>query len=316
MTKFFLTDEEADKTFSSLVGIQSPSRNKLLEMDDVYMGEDLAVLSNKQLVKKVKDILVYHRFQPHRTKLATSFCNNTDRRVLEKDLCSAFGRTHIAMGGTAGFAFGGLTSFLEMARSSKDCLIVYGPHIGVDETGIVPESSVLGCEAYSKAVKRVLQAYGDSKGSEEKKVQDEEDVEASTAPSPSEVDLYEEGLVDRLLMPFCKRLDESKGDAMELAMVAFDAQDELMQSIVMAGCQQVQVSGQIAMLGGIQVHTPEKTQDYFLPLKFDLLDSKGKLVEHLLWRAESSGNNPNKKRRRRLSHRQPQPSQRRTPQIA
>ena len=44
------------------------------------------------------------------------------------------------MGGLAGFPFGGVTGFGAMAHHIPDngsCLVVYGPHVGIDSRGIV-----------------------------------------------------------------------------------------------------------------------------------------------------------------------------------
>jgi hypothetical protein len=40
--------------------------------------------------------------------------------------------------------------------------------------------------------------------------------------------------------------------------------------------------GNIALLGGIQINTPEGISDYFLPLTFELRNSNGKVIEDLM----------------------------------
>jgi hypothetical protein len=66
---------------------------------------------------------------------------------------------------------------------------------------------------------------------------------------------------------------------MELPFAMFDAQDDLMQQIIAKGCSQVAGQGKIALLGGIQINTPSGVPDYFLPLRFDLLNNSGELLD-------------------------------------
>ena len=56
-----------------------------------------------------------------------------------------------------------------------------------------------------------------------------------------------------------------------------------MDGIVAKGAGAMEGNGFIAMLGGIQINTPEDTSDYFLPLTFDLRNSKGELQKSLMW---------------------------------
>lgn len=52
--------------------------------------------------------------------------------------------------------------------------------------------------------------------------------------------------------------------------------------IVAKGAGAMESDGYIAMLGGIQINTPEDVSDYFLPLTFDLRNSKGELEKSLM----------------------------------
>lgn len=56
-----------------------------------------------------------------------------------------------------------------------------------------------------------------------------------------------------------------------------------MDAIVAKGAGAMEGNGYIAMLGGIQINTPQDTSDYFLPLTFDLRNSEGKLEKSLMW---------------------------------
>merc|ERR1712003_423549 len=83
------------------------------------------------------------------TLLASSLCCDEVNRVLEKDFSAIYG-DNFSMGGLAGFAFGGVTSFGAMAHHiPKDgsCLVVYGPHVGVDSDGVVGKIDRRGRDA-------------------------------------------------------------------------------------------------------------------------------------------------------------------------
>jgi hypothetical protein len=51
--------------------------------------------------------------------------------------------------------------------------------------------------------------------------------------------------------------------------------------IVKAGCGKVAGKGKIAVLGGIQINTPEGTLDYFKPVSFEVYDNSGKIIDDL-----------------------------------
>eukprot|EP00565_Helicotheca_tamesis_P001175 CAMPEP_0185723252 /NCGR_PEP_ID=MMETSP1171-20130828/155_1 /TAXON_ID=374046 /ORGANISM="Helicotheca tamensis, Strain CCMP826" /LENGTH=224 /DNA_ID=CAMNT_0028390923 /DNA_START=16 /DNA_END=686 /DNA_ORIENTATION=+ len=96
-------------------------------------------LSNAELTNFVKETLKAEGYDDGKTLVATSLCCDEVNRPLESDL-SAMYDTNFNMGGLAGFPFGGATSFGAMAAHIPDggsCVVVYGPHVGVDSTGAV-----------------------------------------------------------------------------------------------------------------------------------------------------------------------------------
>lgn len=74
------------------------------------------------------------------TLVATSLCADEVNRTLEQSLSKTYDMPNFSMGGLAGFPFGGITAFGAMASHIPDgghCLVVYGPHVGVDSKGAV-----------------------------------------------------------------------------------------------------------------------------------------------------------------------------------
>lgn len=96
-------------------------------------------IKSSELAAHIKTVLRQHGYSDDKTLIATSLCCDEVNRELEEDLISIYDY-NFSMGGLAGFAFGGVTSFGAMAHHIPDggsCLVVYGPHVGIDNMGIV-----------------------------------------------------------------------------------------------------------------------------------------------------------------------------------
>jgi len=97
-------------------------------------------VTNTTLISQIQSKLSSHGYGRGNTLVATSLCADEVNRTLEADLSKAFDMPNFSMGGLAGFPFGGITAFGAMASHIPDgghCLVVYGPHVGVDSTGAV-----------------------------------------------------------------------------------------------------------------------------------------------------------------------------------
>lgn len=233
-------------------------------------------LTNDDLVNKVTSVLTKYGFG-EKTLLATSLCCDEVNRQLERDFSKSYGQ-HFSMGGLAGFAFGGVTSFGAMAHhipNGGDCLVVYGPHVGVDGDGKVGKVNRRGRKTSGTCCGSGVAAAGYvdavTKGQRD-----------AAPPCTSPLDA-QQTFVGNMLLPFGKRLENAPDKMVELPLALFDAQHALMQQIVAAGCGEVGGDGKIALLGGVQINTPDGTPDYFLPLCFELRDNQGRLIQYLLW---------------------------------
>jgi Limiting CO2-inducible proteins B/C beta carbonyic anhydrases len=94
--------------------------------------------TNAALMESIRVSLEDHGFG-NSSLVATSLCCDEVNRTLEKDLAGLYG-SYFAMGGLAGVPFGGVTAFGAMAHHIPDsgsCLLVYGPHVGVNSHGVV-----------------------------------------------------------------------------------------------------------------------------------------------------------------------------------
>jgi hypothetical protein len=81
--------------------------------------------------------------------------------------------------------------------------------------------------------------------------------------------------------PLAERLQASGYPMLELPYSIFESQNQLMEDVVSEGIGRVKEGG-IVLLGGVQINTGPTTLDYFHPLRFDLISSRGELVENLL----------------------------------
>lgn len=95
---------------------------------------------------------------------------------------------------------------------------------------------------------------------------------------------FQQSAVQELILPFGKRLADAgpnEEDRMkELPYALYESQDSMVRDIVDAG--KGGIKGGLALLGGVQINTGDRAEDYFHPLRFDLYDGDGVVVESML----------------------------------
>jgi Limiting CO2-inducible proteins B/C beta carbonyic anhydrases len=254
-----------------MIVMASSKRSKpFSQVQDKYPG----ALTNAELLAKMKATLAGKGFDASKSLVATSLCCDEVNRPLESDLAASFD-TNFNMGGLAGFPFGGATSFGAMAShipDGGDCVVVYGPHVGIDfdsKVGTVPRRGKnSGGSCCGSAVAASGYVSGVRAGGEEAVLPDD----------PLDAQQY---FVGTMLMPYAERLEKAADKMQELPLALYDAQTDLMKQIVGKSASAVAGNGKIAVLGGVQINTPPGYSDYFLPKSFNLYDNKGKLVEKL-----------------------------------
>jgi hypothetical protein len=207
----------------------------------------------------------------------------------------------------AGFPFSGVTGFGAMASHIPDggnCLLVYGPHVGVDSQGNVGKVDRRGkkasgtcCGSAVAASKYLAQV-----------VAGEADV--LTAGPMGALDA-QQTFVTNMLLPYASEVTAADEPMVTLPYATFKPIDNMMNGIVAKASSKVGEKGKIAMLGGLQVrnvighrafsfvsrvrtffshsdiflpqiNTPEGISDYFLPLRFDIRDSGNNVLEEML----------------------------------
>lgn len=233
-------------------------------------------ITNADLVSKVKSALEPHGYGES-TLIATALCCDEINRVLEKDFAAVYG-DNFSMGGLAGFPFGGVTSFGAMAHhipDGGDCLIVFGPHVGIDADGTVGKVNRRGRAAAGASCGSACAAAGHVACA----------LAGEVAPQEISTNIVDaqQTFVNTHLLPYAERLDKAADTMAELPLALYDAQKIIMDQIVAGGCQEVGGTGKIALLGGVQINTPEGESDYFLPLSFEVKSNKNESVGDLMW---------------------------------
>lgn len=276
MKEAFAHEDEgtATSTATTVVGVMANAKEHFPD-----------IITAHQLFRSLNVILKPKGFTKENTLLATCFDCDEVCRDLEDELREAYGQ-NFNLGGIAGFPFGGYTAFGAMTHHvphGGTILIVYGPHVGIDLDGVIGRvnrqghhgsgtccsTSIAGL-AYVRAVKAGLQ---------------------TKTLDPSDPANAQQVFVDEALMKHADRLLGADNPNLELPHVVFDCISDLMKRIT-DKClpMDVKPNTKIALLGGIQVNTPEGTPEYFLPKKFSLMDYKGNEEQDLLAQLIEEGN--------------------------
>lgn len=232
-------------------------------------------MTNVDLEAKVVSILAKKGFTQGNTLLATSLCCDELARRLEDDFVKIYGN-NFNLGGLSGFPFAGNTGFGAMAAHIPDdgsCLVVYGPHVGITKSGEVGKVERSGIKLVDTCCGSAIAASNYLKGIT--------DGGAVITTKLQEFTDFQQGAVQELILPHGKRLSAAKNRMVELPSALYTSQDLLMRDIVTKGAKGIKKNG-LALLGGLQINTAPDTYDYFVPLRFDLMNSKGEVVADML----------------------------------
>ena len=244
------------------------------DFDKLVRANFPGALNNKELATRVIGLLEEKGFTPENTLMATSVCADELTRKLDDEFVDVYG-TNFNLGGLSGFPFAGNTGWGAMSAHVPDdgyCLTIHGPHVGITKDGVIGKVERSGialvdsCCGSAIAASRYLQAITDGTAGINPKIQSFSD--------------FQQGAVQELILPFGQRLARADNRMRELPYALYDSQDILVRDIISSRSGGIK-SG-LALLGGIQINTSPDTLDYFHPLRFDLYDENGVVVEDLL----------------------------------
>ena len=172
------------------------------------------------------------------------------------------------MGGLAGFPFTGITglgAFLHHVPDEGNVFILYGPHIGVSESGELGKIKRKGMTHETSSCGSLCAAYAALR----KKWAKKEMVQLSFDPLDSQ-----QGYVMSRLNACKNAIEWSANPHETVVKTAYGVIDEMMQKVFTD--DRTKCSGAVAFVGGIQINTPHGHDDYFLPLNVELCGGKNK----------------------------------------
>lgn len=249
----------SSRSFGTTLDAEKPFE----KVADVFPGSK----TNAELVATISSELQDAGFDLDKVLVATSLCCDEVNRPLESVLAEKF-TSNFNFGGLAGMPHGGSVAFGAMAAHIPDggsTLVLYGPHVGVDSAGNVGtverRGRAEGGSCCGSAVAASNYVSSVLKGDAEQ-------------TCPDDIIDAQQYFVGKSLLPHAERLEKAEDKMVELPYALYDAQSEQIAKIVSGGAGGVP-TGQIAVLGGIQINTPPGYSDYFMPLSFEIHTNNG-----------------------------------------
>lgn len=276
MEKAFAHDDEgtAHTSPSSVISVMKNAK-------DAFPG----IVTSHQLARALDVILDPHGFKKETTLLATSFCFDEVNRDLEDELRAVYGQ-NFTFGGLGGFPFGGCTAVGALCHHipvSGQCIIVYGPHVGIDFDGVIGKVNRRGHQGSGACCNTGLALLEYVRAVKEGKT-----IECTDPSDPLD---SQQVLANKALLEHSDRLLQAEHPEIELPHVMYDCIDSLLKRILDKCLPRDLPNGvPIALLGGVQVNTPEGTPEYFLPKKFTIVNNNGEVVKDLLSELITEGN--------------------------
>lgn len=149
---------------------------------------------------------------------------------------------------------------------------MYAPHVGITKDGVIGRVERKGIALVDtccgSAIKASSYVYKITHGG------------AEISTDIQEFTDFQQSAVNELILPHAHKLSEAKDRMVALPFAIYETQDLLMRKIIKRGS--LGLKRGIAILGGIQINTSPETLDYFLPLRFELINYRGEVEEDLL----------------------------------
>lgn len=260
---------------------------KMRPYSPIVFNEDIIVskimesfpgsLRDHHFIQQLYDVLhSYSSLFGDNTLLATSFCCDEINRKFENSLADKFGGQIFSLGGLAGFPFGGLTGFTAFAHHIPSPrgtgLIIYGPHIGIDNNGLIGKVNRKGLENSGNCCGSAIAALDKFN----------QNIELTILKEDLSLDYQQNEVVKCLYSASEKLLFTETNQLIELPKILLRSQEKYMNEIIKNGGHNLPENSFIAVVGGIHINTPNKMSDFFLPISFDIRDSHGTLIKKIL----------------------------------
>merc|ERR1719277_479388 len=209
---------------------------------------------------------------PGNTLFGSSLCpdeiNNKKDGTL--DQMTKYWGEQFPLGGLGGVPLVGRTgwgAFSHHVPENGNIFVIYGPHVGVSESGEVGKTLRPGQHGESAACGAFVGAYNQTANWDARK----------PAEALDSSDMQQQ-FIRNQLGPYRQELGKATNPMVALARQAFQIVDRQMLSIVDLDFTQ---TGKLALLGGIQVNTPTGYSDHFEPVRFEIWQ-KGQPVKDIM----------------------------------
>jgi len=291
-----------------------------VEHHTILLEKFPAALPSSDFQHRLRSILKSHDLTSSNTLLSTSFCCDEVNRGFENMLSSEFSRHSFNLGGLSGFPFAGRVGVGAMAShipENGNAVIVYGPHVGFSNDGIVGKVERKGikdpngcCGSAIAAMKSICSEHKTchltptksrlGRGMMGKK---------NKSRSPTSVSETQPPLIDIQQYHVCQQIKTTvdMGSADRISLKSLPAVNLTHESLPTAvfdaitpdvdyllGTSSPQPSllskaKTLVVVGGILINTASKHEDYFLPLRFQLFNEKYEKQLDLLGELNSFG---------------------------
>jgi hypothetical protein len=213
--------------------------------------------TTKELVQGATKILDgEYEFTAENTVFGTSTCVDEVNRSMERALAEHYGEEFV-IGGLAGYPFRGVTGIGAYSHHTGSKLFIfYGPHIGISKNGELGKLDRQGMHHETTACGSAIGAF-------------------TALSQPGFVlpdvnpDDYEQQSIMRKLQPEVNKINDTLHPMRKLVMCSYGVIETGLDRILKKAL--VDFPGDVALLGGIQINTPEG-EDQFLVQRFELLN--------------------------------------------
>ena len=225
-------------------------------------------LRQEEFINQLRTILITQGFKEN-SLLACSFCCDEINSSLENGLANLglFGGSSFSLGGLAGFPFPGITGFCAFAHhipESGNALIVIGPHVGVSSTGVIGKlnrrhHSTLSCSCGALSAAREAPRIIPQESLDEQQYYIHKTVLTMMPTIPIDEYYFLRKILQKQITMLVSIIEN-----------AIKLKDPLPSNT------------KIAIIGGIHINTEDHISDFFLPLFFEIRNSKGAVIKTLL----------------------------------
>lgn len=230
-------------------------------------------------------VLKARGFTPKNTLFAHSICADEVNMRKEQliDLMSTRWEEAFTLGGLAGLPFSGKSGFgayLHHVPDNGKLLVIFAPHVGIDESGRVGSLQRDGQAAISTACGAAIGAY---KELQKRKRTAEDPLTVFEQDNPRIYDPQLKDIVD-LLATRLNGIEDSADSVSFITYQMYGIIRELITSCIVETKDLFECASEVAVVGGIMINR-RKGGDFFQPLSFETMKKGGKAPENLFLEA-------------------------------